>query len=273
MVLPTLRLRAADGPFPHDPRREVVMTDPDGVPVAYGWTEGQDHWLQVPEIGTFHFFPGSQHVTATPAPEASVPSVEHAFRSVALPLVLHTSGFEALHGSAVTAAGGVVAFCALSGTGKSTLAYGLSQRGYSLWGDDAVVFEARPEHGIVAHAIPFTPGLREEALAVFDPGNGSAAPLAAPGSRQELRAVLLLERTNGGNADVEIVRLSAGDALAALVPHAHGFNLGDYARKRRTVQTYLALAAQVPVIEVGFLAGFERFPRVLDEVESAIAGL
>jgi hypothetical protein len=249
------------------------MTDPDGIPVAYGWTEGQHHWLQVPEIGTFHFSAGSQHVIATPAPEASIPSVEHAFRSVALPLVLHISGFEALHGSAVTAAGGVVAFCALSGTGKSTLAYGLGQRGYSLWGDDAVVFETRPEGGVVAHAIPFTAGLRGEALAFFDASNGSAKPLAAPGSPQHLRAVLLLERTEGGNGALEIVRLSPGDALAALVPHAHGFNLGDYARKRRTLQTYLALAAQVPVIEVGFRPGFERFPKVLDEVESVIAEL
>lgn len=250
------------------------MTDPDGIPVAYGWTSGQDHWLQVPEIGTFHFVPGSENVTATPVPAVPLSSVEHAFRSVALPLVLHVSGFEALHGSAVSALGGVVAFCALSGTGKSTVAYGLSRRGYPLWGDDAVVFEATRTGGIVAHAIPFTSGLREEAVSFFQPGNGFAEPtLVPPGRPQQIRAVLLLERAGDQSEVVEIVPLSPGDALAALVPHAHGFNLGDYARKRRTLQTYLALAAQVPVMEVRFRAGLDRLEQVLDEVQRTLAEL
>ena len=51
-------------------------------------------------------------------------------------------GWEALHASAVLSPQGVVAFCAGSGTGKSTIARGLSERGYQLCADDAVAVKA-----------------------------------------------------------------------------------------------------------------------------------
>ena len=248
------------------------MTDPDGAAVAYGWTTGQDHWLQVPEVGTFHFTPGSDEVTAVPAQAASVRSVEHAYRSIALPLVLQVSGFEALHGSAVRTAGGVVAFCALSGTGKSTVAYGLTRRGYTLWADDAVVFHASQSSPVLTHPIPFNPGLREDARSFFHHGNGLAERTAVASDQPErLRAVFLMERTDDMVDAVEVVRQSPADALAGLIPHAHGFNLADYARKRRTLESYLALATQIPVLEMRFRSGLDRLDAVLDGVQTAVA--
>ena len=247
------------------------MTDPDGAAVAYGWTTGQDHWLQVPEVGIFHFTPGSEEVTALPARAASVRSVEHAYRSIALPLVLQVSGFEALHGSAVRTAGGVVAFCAVSGTGKSTVAYGLTRRGHPLWADDAVVFHTSQSSPVITHPIPFNSGLREDARSFFH-GNGLAErTVAAYDQPEQLRAVLLMERTDNVADAVEVVRQSPADALAGLIPHAHGFNLADYARKRRTLEAYLALATQVPVFEMRFRSGLDRLDAVLDGVQTAVA--
>lgn len=271
MLLPRLRLRERDEPAPDDSRRELVMTDPDGAAVAYGWTTGQDHWLQVPDVGTFHFTPGSDEVTAVPAQAASVGSVEHAYRSIALPLVLQVSGFEALHGSAVRTAGGVVAFCALSGTGKSTVAYGLTRRGYTLWADDAVVFHASRNSPILTHPIPVNSGLREDARSFFHHGNSPAEqPPMAYDQPEQLRAVFLMERADDIVDPVELVRQPPADALAGLIPHAHGFNLADYARKRRTLESYLVLATQVPVLEMRFRSGFDRLDAVLDGVHAAI---
>jgi hypothetical protein len=272
MRLPRLRLRAGEGLPPQDALRELVMTDPNGVAVAYGWTTGPDHWLQVPEIGTFHFTPGSDEVTAVPVAAASVDSVEHAYRSIALPLALQVSGFEALHASAVRTEEGVVAFCALSGTGKSTVAYGLSARGHTLWGDDAVVFEASESGRVLTHPIPFAPGLRGDAHSLFEDGNCMAERArVASDEPHRLRAVFVMERSDDMVDAVEIVRQSAADALAGLIPHAHGFNLADYERKRRTLESYLVLATQVPVLEMRFRPGLDRLEAVLDGVETWMA--
>lgn len=57
---------------------------------------------------------------------------------VALGMLLHQRGFLVLHASAVAINGGVAAFLAGKGWGKSTLAAKLYQRGHSLMSDDIV---------------------------------------------------------------------------------------------------------------------------------------
>ncbi len=77
--------------------------------------------------------------------EASPDSIEDTYRRGVLPLVLQLRGHEVLHASAVSTASGLLVLCGVSGTGKSTFAYGLSRRGYPLWADDAVVLDIEDE--------------------------------------------------------------------------------------------------------------------------------
>src|SRR5829696_203522 len=71
---------------------------------------------------------------------------------------------ETLHASAVVAPAGVVAFCARSATGKSTLAASLHRRGYDLWADDAVVWTPAGSRSLT---FPVTPPSTASALAAL----------------------------------------------------------------------------------------------------------
>ncbi len=61
---------------------------------------------------------------------------------VVLPFMLHRDGAWCLHASAVQTQQGVIVFIASPGTGKSTLALALVQRGCALVADDVVVLRA-----------------------------------------------------------------------------------------------------------------------------------
>src|SRR5690606_18526516 len=97
--------------------------------------------------------------------------IQDSYQRCVLPLVLQAAGTEVLHASAVLTPRGVLALCAESGTGKSTLAYGLSRRGYPLWADDAVAFEA-DETCTNAMPLPFALRLQRDAVRFFDDGRG-----------------------------------------------------------------------------------------------------
>lgn len=238
--------------------------------MAYGWIDGRDYCIQVPEVATFRFRPGTDEITAFPASAGSRASVADAYCTIALPLALHVSGFEALHASAVDFAGVVVAFCALSETGKTTTAYALSRRGFSVWADDAVIFEACPGAPPIAHQIPFSANLRSKTRDFFDLGDGALPPSDEGGADPlPLGVVILLERVADG-PPVDIRRLPPAEAIPALVPHSHRFNLVEVEHRRRTVQNYLALVAHVPVLRARFVSGLDRLPSVLDELERAL---
>lgn len=61
------------------------------------------------------------------------------FYGTVLTVLLHMHSKFPIHASAVLAKNGLHLFCAKSGTGKSTLAMNLSQRGYPLFSDDKCV--------------------------------------------------------------------------------------------------------------------------------------
>ena len=85
-------------------------------------------------------------------------------------MAMQALGHEALHASAMRAARGVVLFAAQSRTGKSTVAFGLSCRGYEQWSDDGVVFSVA-EEGATAVPLPFDVRLRPQSADIL----GSAA--------------------------------------------------------------------------------------------------
>jgi hypothetical protein len=181
-MVPDLTLDAAVAvppvlPDAADARVQVYRND-DGSVAAFCHTRAGRHWIHLPGLASFHFPPGADCVTAIADPAARPDLLREAFLRRALPLALHALGREVLHASAVLMPAGAVPLCAASGTGKSTLAYGLSRRGYPLSADDADAFHASAE-GVRTVPLPFRIRLRPSAASYFGP---AAAPPPWPRS-------------------------------------------------------------------------------------------
>jgi hypothetical protein len=273
---PRLRIDRSVTPPQRQPACEVVIRHPDGGPFAYGWVdEDGDHWLEVASTAVFRFRPGSSELVAIPHGSGVQASIVDAYQTSALPVAFQVSGCEALHASAVRMPAGVVAFCAYSGTGKSTVAYAMSRRGYALWADDAVVVDGSSGDPIVCHPIPFSLHLRAETRAFFEVGPVLDPVRLEDGPGEEtapLAAVVLLERAAAGSdcAGPAVERLSLAEALTGVLPHAHRFTLADPDRKRQTLLNYLDLAGRIPVFRARFRPGLPGLPDLLDRIEAAV---
>lgn len=248
-----------------------VWRDLDGRVCAYGESAGGRHCVHLPGLASFRFDDDSDTVRATPHPPARLDLIRDAFTRSVLPLVLQARGEEVLHASAFLAGGGVVAMCATSETGKSTLAFALRRRGYEQWADDAVHFDASAPRP-VSRALPFSSRLHPDAAEHL--GAGMAAGRFASAVEADRRpaaaaapiaAVLVLERDE--SCDVAVAeRLTPVPAFVALLTHAYCFSTADVERKRRMMHEYLDLASKVPVFSVRFRSGFDLLPAVLDRI-------
>ena len=238
--------------------------DRNGRLAAYGHAE--DGWLHLLGVGTFTFGPGRIEVSANPG--VSADAIDDAHRRLALPLVLAALGTQVLHGSAVLTPAGVVALCAPSGVGKSTLAYALTRRGLDPVADDAVSLQltgAAPE----VIPLPFALRLRLPSKAHFSVnGELASEPATAPGGLR-LAAIFTLERQERGELSVD--RLPEAQAFPAVLMHAYSFGLADPARRRQMVDGYLRLASCVPVFRVIMPDDLNTLDSTLDAIESAAA--
>lgn len=267
-------------PFPDIPPSELeIWYENDGAAGAFGCIQDGRHWMLLPEVASFCFDTTSREVKAFPYPLVGEDQVRDTFLRCVLPIAVQVQGLEVLHASAVRHPQGVVVLCAVSGTGKSTIAYGLSRRGYPLQADDAVAFEAF-ENGLSrVIPLPFSINLRPSSASFFRVGGApslvSMAEEAVEGISAEpvpLAAIFVLKRAPGQDAAVPIKcsRLSAKEAFTAILPHAYCFGLKEIERKRRMLQQYLNAAMQVPTFELHLPEGLERLPAVLDTIEQAI---
>ena len=93
-------------------------------------------------------------VCAHTAARSSPADIADSYARGVLPVVLLAREHEALHASAVLFGGHVAAFCAASGTGKSTLALAVAAEGGEHWADDTVILTPRPG-GVEALSLPF----------------------------------------------------------------------------------------------------------------------
>lgn len=162
--------------------------------------------------------------------------------------------------------------------GKSTIAYGLRERGYTLWADDSVVFEM--VDGVAcALPIPFRIHLRPATLSHFNL-KSNVTP-SWPGlyfgddpqrSHETVSTIFVLERRTDGSGDVgEAFKVAPHEALITLLTHARCFSLKDEERRQQMMQNYLQLVNGVPVILLRFTSGLERLSAVLDQVEEIVS--
>ena len=270
-MLPLLSIVALGTPAPPIPDATAdgveVWYEPDGRTVAAlghadddaGW------WFHMPGLASFRFMTTGD-VVAIDRRGAAEARIRDAYQRSVLPLVLQARGLEVLHASAVLAHRGVIALCAIKETGKSTIAYALSRRGYDLWADDAVAMQIE-DRTVRAFPLPFSIRLRPASAAHFGTEAGAAPriqPNAAP-----LAALCVLVRDESVSDGAVVSRLTAGAALTAILTHAYCFSLADQDRKGRMVEQYLAVIARVPVFEARFGAGLDRLPAILDAIERA----
>jgi hypothetical protein len=254
-----------------------VWLDAQGQVFARCQVRGSECSIRLPGVGTFRFERDGGTVVAVPDPSVATETLRRTYRDHVLPLVLQACGTEVLHASAVRGPHGVAVFCGGTGTGKSSVAFGLARRGHSLWADDAVALEFS-DAAVHAVPLPFETRLRPSAATFFGapPAAGVAGARQGDGAdmgtaRARIASVCVLTRASVPGA-VAIRRLRGSAALAAVLPHAQCFQLDDPDPKRRMIGRYLDLTARVPVLAVDFEPAFDVFSLVLDEVERTVLG-
>ena len=214
-------------------------------------------------VATFRFGPGGVEAIAREGVE--IEKILDAHRRLVVPRVLQALGQEVLHASAVAFETGAVTFCAKSGTGKSTVAYALAQRGHPPCADDAVAIRPGPQ-GPELMPLPFALRLRPPSAAYY---GEEAQPLELqhPAASRPLAAICVLRRVDDTSG---VRRLGRAEAFPALLTHAYSFGLDDEHRRRRMMEHYLSLASEVPVFEVALPSGLSELDRALDQIEAAV---
>jgi hypothetical protein len=252
-----------------------VWRENDGTVCAYGYVASGLHWMYFPGLGSYRFSSHSNEVIAFAQPSTHSDWIWDTYYRSVLPIALQVVGKEALHASGIQTEKGTIAFCATSESGKSTIAYGLSRRGYPLWADDAVVFEIS-DRVVSTIPLPFRIRLRPASAHYFGRSQTDArSPTKDDFISQvevkpvRLAAICLLERRYASEP-VEFQRILPIRAFPAVLSHAYCFSLLDIERKRRMMHAYLALVREVPVCTVRFSGGIEKLPQILDGIEQEI---
>jgi len=253
-----------------------TWSDLHGGVFAHCYTQDDTDWIELPGLAEYGFSKTQEEVKAFFHPKVPDELVRETYRRSVLPMVLQASGTEVLHSSAVLMPQGVVALCGKSWSGKSTTAYALSQRGYSLWADDAVAFDTTAEQ-VLTTRLPFRIQLRPASRSFFgtpclttNPATGTRAANDRPGQQPAALSALCILKplTSNEDLEVEIRPLSASEAFPAILSHAYCFSLHDRERKRQMMQRYMDLTTRVPVIEIRYKPNLERITGLVDCIES-----
>jgi hypothetical protein len=250
-----------------------IWRDTTGAIYAYGERRGDECWMHVPGIASYHFTEQGGDVAASVEDGVRPDVVHDTYRRRVLPMAVQVRGCEVLHASAVRSTSGIIGLCGVSQTGKSTIAFALSRRGYNVWCDDALAFDVSKKKP-VAVSLPYQLRLRPTAMELFaDDVAPSALPAESslPGSETApLVALCLLRRADDDAQTVTARRLTFAQAFLRVLDHACWFNFQDGEDKRRVVDNYMKLTAETPIFEVAFRSGLQHLPAVLDEIESAL---
>jgi hypothetical protein len=271
--------RAPRLPARRSGRRVEVWRDARNRICAYGEAKGRECWMHFPGLAAYRFSRFDEEITAFPASPGREAVIRDLYHRSVLPMALHVQGREVLHASAVLAGAHSVAFCGRSGAGKSTIAYGLSERGYRQWADDSVALD-RVDGRIHARRLPFGVRLRPEPARYFGMPAKDALPLGTVHTppilrarSAELSALFVLDQVaphENGADPVDILKLCSSELFTAVLPHAYCFSLADSRRKRRMVRHFLDIGSKVRTFRVRFSADLQRLPLLLDRIEEIL---
>jgi len=267
--LPALVVSADGQPEAEAGRGPALQTwrDHAGRLVATGGRASGLWWMEWPELATFWFGPTGP-VRATTPRRANDPQIHDIFIRGVMPVVLVMRGDEALHASAILCeSGSVVALCAVSGTGKSTMAYAMAAAGARHFADDTVLYRLQGDQPS-AIRLPFPVRVDENAKAAV--GRAADDWLAWTGGEvRPLGRVYQLVRDERVPARAPSFRaVDPVSRFELLLSHAHPAEMGGPARQRVFVEHVMGLARRVEVWECRFTPSLDALPdlaaRVLD---------
>jgi hypothetical protein len=250
-----------DGPWRH----VAEWSDDSGTVIAAGAVAGNLRRMELIGVGTFEWDTREGPVTVQ-TPEVCWRSIEDAFSRSVLPFVLHTRGTQVLHASGVLGPRGLNVICARSGSGKSTIAYAMSQRqDMALWADDAVAIDVSTTE-VSSLPLPFSLRLRPASARHFDREDEPMVEGTAHEEPVAVAALVVLDRgAKVGDADVVVDRLTDVRAFVSVLEHAYCFSLeGDHGRT--TSDAYLSLVTRVPVYSLRFAGRLDVIPTIVDEL-------
>ena len=115
---------------------QVPQALPQATARGPTWEIGGDRFLlSVPGVARF-LLSGGREIVYEQDADVAPADISIFLLGTVLGILLHQRGQVVLHASAVRVGGKAVLFCGASGTGKSTLAAALAQRGFPLVSDD-----------------------------------------------------------------------------------------------------------------------------------------
>jgi len=247
-----------DGPVPSrgSGRTVNVWRDDDRRAFAEAAVHGRGYRLEWQGIGVLTFEPDSLRVHLWPAAGVDEAEAVSAVLHVVQPVILQSLGYQTVHASAIQLTTGIVAFCGVSGSGKSTMAFALGRLpGVSQIADDALVVEATAA-GIVAQPLPFRARLRPESGAFFgEPSSPRPGVLARRTAAAPLLAIFVLKQSTEAKT-IDLSRVGPTHAFSVLLTHAHCFDETDRETMASMVHAYLSIAASVPVYSLVYPRDF-----------------
>jgi hypothetical protein len=233
--------------------------DNGGRLVATGGHEGQSWWMDWPGLATFRF--GEQGpVAAAPVTHNRDVEIRDIFMRGVLPVVMLARGCEALHASAIaTDDGDVIALCAISGTGKSSLALAMTASGARHFADDTVVYRVVNDRP-VALSLPFP--VRVDSAALEAAGRGRQTPPTAASSHSpQVKRVYQLSRDPLLDPFApQFTAVPCHRRFEVLLTHSHPFEMGSEVRQRAFHEHLLAIAKHTDVWDCRFAPALEALP-------------
>jgi len=278
--IPELRLNVDYSDQPVHPefagQAAEIWYDPDGQPCAYGYHADDYFWMHWPGLATYRFDSTSNQVLAYPTINGREPLVEDTYSRSVLPFVLQTRGWQVIHASGVECYSGIAVFCGVSGVGKSTLQYGLTQRGYHPWADDAVAF-LPGAYLTQSLRLPFRVRLLSNSIQYFQL-TSPPPPASTPFDNTEnhlapIAAIFILSRADATQTHLSqlgITRTRPDQAFAHLLEHAYCFMPENQEVRKSLASAYLELVSSTPVFDLILPNGLDLLPLVIDTVEGTL---
>ena len=234
--------------------------------------------LRFPDFADFTLSPDGHDAIAIPVPGVSRQTVEHLYLNQVLPLALSRQFKLVLHASAVEIDSFAVAFLAMSGRGKSTLAASFSTAGHRFLTDDGLQLEKRPGGYFIQ---PSHPSIRlwDDSRQALMPETAQAFPPVdyTPKSRlladheiahcdvaRPLRCMYFL-----GTGDAEAIAIEpvgGRDAMIELVRHSFLLDIEE----REMLMHHFAQLTELASVPMFFRLDYPRRYDLLGQVREAI---
>ncbi len=253
-----------------------------GERVGDDWfgADGDVAWFDWPNVARVRI-DGGHSIEIAPCAGVDPAGLRAALLGPVFSVLLTQRGLYPLHASGVELNGAAIAFAAVSGTGKSTLALALHERGHAFLSDDVMAIDVEADP---LRTVPAYPQIKMTAELIAHRGDdGNAMPLVNPEEDKRARAVAGPLRTEPlplarvyliEDGEPELIGpLPTKEALLAAIGHGHRAKLqhrtvgSDEVMRRARV-----IADGVPFFRLRRPRGLERLEELVERIEAHAQG-